>query len=93
MQRGYRSYGSTQTPPTSAPKRPPPQPGWQPFAVAEKLVPTPEQLTLARLRWSEGTPAQITVPPHVSLKSVNMAMELEGLSFALTNSTTNQGAA
>jgi len=37
-------------------------------------------------------PAQITVPPHVSLKSVNMAMELEGLSFALTNSTTNQGA-
>jgi redox-sensing transcriptional repressor len=30
-------------------------------------------------------PAQISVPPHVSLKSVNMAMELEGLSFALTN--------
>lgn len=30
-------------------------------------------------------PAQITVPAHVSLKSVNMAMELEGLSFALTN--------
>ena len=30
-------------------------------------------------------PAQVTVPPHVSLKSVNMAMELEGLSFALTN--------
>jgi redox-sensing transcriptional repressor len=30
-------------------------------------------------------PAQITVPPHVNLKSVNMAMELEGLSFALTN--------
>lgn len=38
-------------------------------------------------------PAQITVPPHVSLKSVNMAMELEGLSFALTNSMTSQGAA
>jgi len=33
-------------------------------------------------------PAQITVPPHVSLKSVNMAMELEGLSFALTNAVT-----
>ncbi len=31
-------------------------------------------------------PTQITVPPHVSLKSVNMAMELESLSFALTNS-------
>lgn len=30
-------------------------------------------------------PAQITVPANVSLKSVNMAMELEGLSFALTN--------
>lgn len=30
-------------------------------------------------------PAQITVPAQVNLKSVNMAMELEGLSFALTN--------
>lgn len=30
-------------------------------------------------------PVQVTVPPHVSLKSVNMAIELEGLSFALTN--------
>lgn len=38
-------------------------------------------------------PAQITVPPHVSLKSVNMAMELEGLSFALTNALTSKGAA
>lgn len=39
-------------------------------------------------------PAQITVPPHVSLKSVNMAMELEGLSFALTNGHDfSQGAA
>jgi len=38
-------------------------------------------------------PAQITVPPHVSLKSVNMAMELEGLSFALTNSLPSQGVA
>lgn len=37
-------------------------------------------------------PAQITVPPHVSLKSVNMAMELEGLSFALTNALPSQGA-
>ncbi len=37
-------------------------------------------------------PAQISVPPHVSLKSVNMAMELEGLSFALTNSQINHGA-
>ncbi len=38
-------------------------------------------------------PAQITVPPHVSLKSVNMAMELEGLSFALTNNHADRGAA
>ncbi len=39
-------------------------------------------------------PAQISVPAHVSLKSVNMAMELEGLSFALTNSAAlDQGAA
>lgn len=30
-------------------------------------------------------PAQLQVPPDVTLKSVNMAMELEGLSFALTN--------
>ena len=30
-------------------------------------------------------PAQLQVPPDVALKTVNMAMELEGLSFALTN--------
>lgn len=30
-------------------------------------------------------PAQVHVPPDVTLKSVNMAMELEGLSFLLTN--------
>jgi redox-sensing transcriptional repressor len=30
-------------------------------------------------------PAQIHVPPAVAVKHVNMAMELEGLSFALTN--------
>ncbi len=30
-------------------------------------------------------PAQLQVPPDVTVKSVNMAMELEGLSFALTN--------
>ena len=30
-------------------------------------------------------PAQLHVPPEVALKTVNMAMELEGLSFALTN--------
>lgn len=30
-------------------------------------------------------PAQLHVPANVSIKTVNMAMELEGLSFALTN--------
>ena len=30
-------------------------------------------------------PAQLTVPPDVTLRTVNMAMELEGLTFALTN--------
>lgn len=38
-------------------------------------------------------PTQIVVPPHVSLKSVNMAMELEGLSFALTTGAADRGAA
>ena len=31
-------------------------------------------------------PAQLHVPPEVTLKNVNMAMELEGLSYSLTNS-------
>lgn len=31
-------------------------------------------------------PAQLHVPPDVTLKNVNMAMELESLSFSLTNS-------
>jgi redox-sensing transcriptional repressor len=30
-------------------------------------------------------PVQLQVPDHVAVKTVNMAMELEGLSFALTN--------
>jgi len=30
-------------------------------------------------------PAQLHAPPDVTIKNVNMAMELEGLSFALTN--------
>jgi redox-sensing transcriptional repressor len=38
-------------------------------------------------------PTQLHVPPHVSLKTVNMAMELEGLSFALTNQMADRGAA
>lgn len=38
-------------------------------------------------------PAQLQVPPNVSVKTVNMAMELEGLSFALTNMGADKGAA
>ncbi len=30
-------------------------------------------------------PTSLHVPPHIAVKTVNMAMELEGLSFALTN--------
>jgi AT-rich DNA-binding protein len=30
-------------------------------------------------------PVQLTVPPHVALRAVNMAMELEALTFAITN--------
>ena len=30
-------------------------------------------------------PTQLQVPPDVTVKTVNMAMELEGLSFALSN--------
>jgi redox-sensing transcriptional repressor len=30
-------------------------------------------------------PTQLEVPPDVTVKTVNMAMELESLSFALTN--------
>ena len=30
-------------------------------------------------------PVQLQVPADVTVKTVNMAMELEGLSFALTN--------
>ena len=30
-------------------------------------------------------PTQLQVPPDVTVKNVNMAMELEGLAFALTN--------
>ena len=49
-----------------------------------------EEVTSAILNFA---PAQLHVPADVSLKSVNMAMELEGLTFALTNSLTNRGAA
>ena len=34
-------------------------------------------------------PTQLTTPPDVTLRTVNMAMELEGLTFALTNKSTD----
>ena len=30
-------------------------------------------------------PVQLSVPDHVALRAVNMAMELEALTFAITN--------
>ena len=53
---------------------------------AEGAQETADRLVSAGIRAILNfAPTQIAVPAHVSLKSVNMAMELEGLSFALTN--------
>ena len=38
-------------------------------------------------------PTKLTVPPEVALKSVNMALELEGLSYALVNRETTSRSA
>jgi redox-sensing transcriptional repressor len=54
-----------------------------PASAAQAVV---DRLVAAGLRAILNfAPAQLQVPPDVSLKTVNMAMELEGLSFALTN--------
>ncbi|HUF30297.1 MAG TPA: redox-sensing transcriptional repressor Rex [Gemmatimonadaceae bacterium] len=37
-------------------------------------------------------PVQLQAPDHVTIKTVNMALELEGLSFALTNAETVRSA-
>jgi redox-sensing transcriptional repressor len=37
-------------------------------------------------------PVQLHAPERVTVKTVNMAMELEGLSFALTNAVTARSA-
>ncbi len=53
---------------------------------AEKAQAVVDQIVAAGIKAILNfAPTQLSVPPHVSLKSVNMAMELEGLSFALTN--------
>jgi len=54
-----------------------------PAEDAQKLV---DRLVSAGIRAILSfAPAQLSVPGHVTLRTVNMAMELEGLTFALTN--------
>ncbi len=54
-------------------------PGEQAQTVVDQLVAAGIRAIL------NFAPAQLTVPPEIALKHVNMAMELEVLSFALTN--------
>ena len=54
-------------------------PGEEAQAVVDQLVAAGIKAIMS------FAPAQLHVPPDVSLKTVNMAMELEGLSFALAN--------
>jgi len=53
---------------------------------AENAQPIVDRLVSAGMKAILSfAPAQLTVPPDVALRTVNMAMELEGLTFALTN--------
>jgi len=54
-------------------------PGEQAQEVADRIVRAGIKAIL------NFAPVQFTVPPDVAVKTVNMAMELEGLSFSLTN--------
>lgn len=54
-------------------------PGEEAQSVVDRLVKAGIKAILS------FAPAQLHVPEQVALKEVNMAMELEGLSFALTN--------
>ena len=63
-----------------------------PPEIAVITVPADDAQTVVDLLVTAGVrgilnfaPAPLTVPPHVALKHVNMALELEGLSYALTN--------
>lgn len=62
---------------------------------AEKAQQVVDEIVTAGVRAILNfAPTHLTVPAGVSLKSVNMALELEGLSFALTNGAMlDQGAA
>lgn len=55
-------------------------------AVAERLVSAGIKAIL------NFAPVQLQVPAEVTVRNVNMAMELEGLSYALTNRDRNGGA-
>lgn len=64
----------------------------EPVDIAVLAVPADAAQSVADLAVAAGirgimnfAPVQIHVPEQVALKTVNMAMELEGLSFALTN--------
>lgn len=64
-----------------------------PFDIAVLTVPADAAQQVADLVTGSGikailnfAPAQLIVPNEVIVREVNMAMELEGLSFALTNS-------
>ena len=53
---------------------------------ADDAQPVVDQLVQAGVRGILNfAPAPLSVPSHVALKHVNMALELEGLSYALTN--------
>lgn len=64
----------------------------EPVDIAVLAVPAPAVQRVADLVVDAGVrailnfaPHQLKVPAHVAVKTVNMAMELEGLSFVLTN--------
>lgn len=58
-------------------------PGEQAQAVAERLVAAGVRAFL------NFAPVQLQLPPEITVRNVNMAMELEGLSYALTNRERN----
>ena len=60
-------------------------PGDDAQAVAERLVAAGLKAIL------NFAPVQLQLPADVTVRNVNMAMELEGLSYALTNRERNGG--
>lgn len=58
-------------------------PGEQAQSVAERLVAAGVRAFL------NFAPVQLQLPPEITVRNVNLAMELEGLSYALTNRERN----